>query len=96
MTQVKINEFGNLHFIFIDDFDHDVIQIHRLQNNAELQFIDNKCIGLELLNFERQLNRGKINNIQLVDSSLQDDNFIFSIIVDGQKVEGTVSLFSIE
>lgn len=93
MIQASINDAGDLYFTF-KDTDNQVVSIHRLLNAGELEFIDDECVGLELLNFEQQLNRGKINNVELIDAEIKEDNFIFHIVVDGQSVNGRVNLSS--
>lgn len=96
MTQVKITKTGDLRFIFKKINDDDIITVQQLTNGAQFEFVNNDCVALELLNFEHQLNRGKIDSIELLDIKLEDTDFVFNVVVDGQKVQGKVDLSSLK
>lgn len=93
MTQVEIDN-GDLRFIF-NKYQDETPMIYRLDNGGELEFIDDECVGLVLPNFEQQLNRGIINDIELENSTLSDDDFIFNLIIDGQNITGRINLSSL-
>ena len=93
MTQVEIDN-GDLRFIFNKYTGTPIV--YRLDNGGELEFVDEECVGLVLPNFEQQLNRGTINNIELEDSSLNNDDFIFNLIIDGQNITGRINLSSLD
>lgn len=95
MIQVNIDEAGNLRFTF-KEVDDDSAVIYKLLNAGEVEFVNDECVGLELLDFERQLNRGKINDVSLVDAQLYNDDFVFNIDVDGQTINGKVSMASLK
>ena len=96
MTQVQINETGDLYFIFKEYADDNPVTTYTLDNGGELEFINDECVSLVLPNFERQLNHGKINTVLLNDINLQDDTVFFNITVDGQDINGRINLSSLK
>lgn len=93
MTQVKICN-GDLHFIFKEC--DDVVTVHKLDNGAELDFFNDECISLILPNFQQQIRCNNIDDIELSNIELQNDDFLFSIIVNGQNINGKVNLSSLD
>ncbi len=93
MTQVKIYN-GDLHFIFKEC--NDTVIVHKLDNGAEVDFFNGECVSLILPNFKQQIKYGHIDNIKLDNMELQDNDFLFTIIVNGQSVNGKVNLSSLD
>lgn len=96
MIQADVDDIGNLYFTFKEVDNKDAVIAYKLLNAGELEFLDDDCIGLELLDFASQLNRGKINDIELLDTQLKDDTFVFHIVVNGQAVNGRVNFSSLK
>lgn len=93
--QVSVNDAGNLYFTF-KEHNANTVVVHKILNAGELEFLDDDCVGLELFNFEQQINRGKINSIDIRKTEIKDDIFIFHLDVNGQMINGRVSLASLK
>lgn len=63
MSQIKVAN-GDLYIIF-KQHDNDVLVSYRLDNGAEFDFLDDELVQLVLPNFERQLNRGSLSDINM-------------------------------
>lgn len=94
MTQVKLDNIGDLHFIFKECNDN--VIVYTLDNGAEIEFCNDECVGFVLPNFERQLNYGPINNVSLSNINIQDTDILFDINVDGQNIKGKVDFSSLK
>ena len=97
MTQAKLIN-GDLHIIFKEISDEDVITVHKLDNNAELNFVDNDFVSLILPHFEEQLGRGSLLGLEITvnDVSLDDMTILFSLDIQGNTINGRVDCSSLE
>lgn len=93
--QVDVNDAGSLYFTF-KEYDEDVVVVYRVLDTGEVDFVDDDCVGLELFNFEQQINRGKITSIDIRKTYFKDDTFVFHLDVNGQSVNGRVHLASLK
>lgn len=89
--RASVNDVGNLHFVF-KECDDNVVVVHRILNAGEVEFLDDDCVGIELFDFERQINRGKIQNVGIRRAEIREDTFVFHVDVDGQAVNGRLNL----
>lgn len=97
MTQANIDSNGDLHITFSEKTD-DVITTYKLDNGAELDFIDEELVELILPNFEEQLGRGSLLGleIKLNDISLDGMIILFSLDIHGNIINGRVDCSSLE
>ncbi len=93
--QVSVDDTGNLYFTF-KEHNEDVVVVYKILNAGEVEFVNNECVGLELFDFEQQINRGKIKDIEIHNTEIKNDTFIFHLNVNGQAVNGRVSLASLK
>ena len=93
MTQVEINDSGDLHFIFKEV--NDVVTTVKLDNGGELDFYEDECVALILPNFRQQLNYPIINTLELENIMLQNDDVLFTIVINGQNINGKIHISSL-
>lgn len=93
--QVDVNDLGNLYFTF-KEHDEDVVIVYKILQAGEVEFLNDECVGLELFDFERQINRGKITDVSIRKTEFKNDTFVFHIDVDGQTVNGRINLASLK
>lgn len=97
MTQSKVMN-GDLHIIFSEKNDDDVVVVEKLDNGAELEFVDDNLVTLILPNFEAQLGRGPLSGLEinLKNVHMDNDTILFNIDVEGQSINGKVDCSSIK
>lgn len=97
MTQANIDSNGDLHIIFNEKSD-DIVTTYKLDNGAELDFINEDLIELILPNFEMQLGRGSLLGLEITvnDVSLDDMTILFSLDIQGNTINGRVDCSSLE
>lgn len=97
MTQANIDSNGDLHITFSEKTD-DVTTTYKLDNGAELDFIDEELVELILPNFEEQLGRGSLLGLEITvnNVSLDDMTILFSLDIQGHTINGRVDCSSLE
>lgn len=97
MTQVALNDSGDLQIQFKDHCNENVI-VYKLSNDSEVEFVDDECVAIVLPNFEQKLNRGHIdrNSLGLQDYWLDGDVAFFNIEIGVQTVNVKLNLSSLK
>ena len=95
MKQAKINDAGDLFLILDDNYDQDIVVSYRLDNGAEVEFINDKCVAIVLPSFVARLNRGNITDVKLEGLDFINDTVHFNIDIGGQVVNGRINLASL-
>lgn len=97
MKQAKVYN-GNLHIIFNDKIENQSAIVYKLDNGAELEFVDDELVTLILPNFEQQLGIGSLTEIPIDLKNIQmDNNFIlFTLDIQGQNINGRIDCASIK
>ena len=96
MVQARLNDAGDLLFIFKEGYDEDLVVVYRLDNGAEVEFIDDECVAVVLPSFVARLNRGDINSVELESFDIIDDVAHFNLDIGGQVVNGRISFASLK
>ena len=86
MKQAKLNDTGDLFFIFEEGYDKDEVVVYQLDNGAEIEFIDGECVAVVLPSFVAKLNRGNIQSVELESFDIIDDIAHFNLDIGGQVV----------
>ena len=94
MTQVKITDNGDLHFIF-KEVDDDIVTTIKLDNGGEFEFYNDECVSLILPNFKQQLHYNIIDSVKLQDIKLQDYDVLFTVVINGQNINGKINISSL-
>lgn len=97
MNQVEIIN-GDLYLIFNESNKKSPIIVEKLDNGAELNFIDDKLSSLMLPNFEQQLGQGSLSGleIKLTDVHMDDFTILFTLNIDGRNINGKIDCSSIK
>lgn len=97
MKQAKVYN-GNLHIIFNNKIENQSAIVYKLDNGAELEFVDDELVTLILPNFEQQLGIGSLTEIPIDLKNIQmDNNFIlFTLDIQGQNINGRIDCASIK
>ena len=96
MKQAKINDTGDLFLILSEDYDKEAIVTYQLDNGAEVEFIDDKCVAIVLPSFVSKLNRGSIETVTLESLDLIEDTAHFNLDIGGQVVNGRINFASLK
>lgn len=97
MKQAKVYN-GNLHIIFNDKIENQFAIVYKLDNGAELEFVDNELVALILPNFEQQLGIGSLAEIPIDLKNIKMDNnlILFTLDIQGQNINGRIDCTSIK
>lgn len=95
MPQVNVQN-GDLYIIF-QDTKSDVLVSYRLDNGAEFDFHNDELVQLVLPNFESQLNRGSLSDvdIELVDIKIENNKITLSIKIINDTINISLDCSSI-
>lgn len=95
MPQVNVQN-GDLYIIF-QDTKSDVLVSYRLDNGAEFDFHNDELVQLVLPNFENQLNRGSLSDvdIELVDIKIENNKITLSIKIINDTINISLDCSSI-
>lgn len=96
MQQAKLNDTGDLFIILDEDYDKDVVVSYKLDNGAEIEFVDDKCVAIVLPAFTAKINRTDIQSVDLESLDFIDDAAHFNLDIGGQVVNGRVSFKSLK
>lgn len=96
MVQAKLNDIGDLFFIFKEEYDRDLVVVYQLDNGAEVEFINDECVAIVLPSFVAKLNRGDIQSVELESFDIIDDAVHFNLDIGGQVVNGRISFASLQ
>lgn len=96
MKQAKLNDAGDLFFIFKEEYNKDAVVVYQLDNGAEVEFIDDECVAVVLPSFVAKLNRGDIQSVELESFDIIDDVAYFNLDIGGQVVNGRISFASLK
>ena len=98
MTQVQINESGDLEIIFKEYDNTDTPVVCKLSNDSEVEFINDECVAIVLPSFEQKLNRGPLNrdDVSIQDYWFADDIAFFNVNVGLQTVNIKLNLSSLK
>lgn len=96
MVQAKLNDIGDLFFIFKEEYDRDLVVVYQLDNGAEVEFINDECVAIVLPSFVAKLNRGDIQSVELESFDIIDDVVYFNLDIGGQVVNGRISFASLQ
>lgn len=96
MVQAKLNDIGDLFFIFKEEYDRDLVVVYQLDNGAEVEFINDECVAIVLPSFVAKLNRGDIQSVELESFDIIDDVVHFNLDIGGQVVNGRISFASLQ
>ena len=96
MKQAKLNDAGDLFFIFKEEYDKDTVVVYQLDNGAEVEFVDDECVAVVLPSFVAKLNRGDIQSVELESFDIIDDVAHFNLDIGGQVVNGRISFASLK
>ena len=98
MTQARIDEFGNLNIIFNEIDDDDVVLVAKVDNGAEIEYIDDTIYKVVLPNFEQQLNRGSLLGLEIdiTNIYMEDDILLFELKIVNDFINCKVDLSSID
>lgn len=96
MSQIQILN-GDLYIIFKEN-KNDVLISYRLDNGAEFDFFNNELIQLVLPNFERQLNRGPLSDVdmELLDVQFDGTKLILPLKIVNDTINISLDCSSIE
>lgn len=96
MSQIQILN-GDLYIIFKEN-KNDVLISYRLDNGAEFDFFNNELIQLVLPNFERQLNRGPLSDVdmELLDVQFDGTKLILPLKIINDTINISLDCSSIE
>lgn len=96
MKQAKLNDAGDLFFIFKEEYDNNSVVVYQLDNGAEVEFVDDECVAIVLPSFVAKLNRGDIQSVELESFDMIDDVGYFNLDIGGQTVNGRISFASLK
>lgn len=96
MVQAKLNDIGDLFFIFKEEYDRDLVVVYQLDNGAEVEFINDECVAIVLPSFVAKLNRGDIQSVELESFDIIDDVVHFNLDIGGQVVNGRINFASLQ
>ena len=96
MTQAKLNDSGDLFLILDDNYNQDTVVTYQLDNGAEVEFVDDKCVAIVLPSFVAKLNRGPLKDVTLESLDLIDDTAHFNLDIGGQIVNGRINFASLK
>lgn len=96
MKQAKLNDAGDLFFIFKEEYDNNSVVVYQLDNGAEVEFVDDECVAIVLPSFVAKLNRGDIQSVELESFDMIDDVGYFNLDIGGQIVNGRISFASLK
>lgn len=96
MSQIKV-ENGDLYIIFNENKD-DVLVSYKLDNGAEFDFFNNELIQLVLPNFEKQLNRGPLSDVdmELLDVQFNGTKLILPLKIVNDTINISLDCSSME
>lgn len=96
MSQIQILN-GDLYIVFKEN-KNDVLISYRLDNGAEFDFFNNELIQLVLPNFERQLNRGPLSDVdmELLDVQFDGTKLILPLKIVNDTINISLDCSSIE
>lgn len=96
MSQIQILN-GDLYIIFKEN-KNDVLISYRLHNGAEFDFFNNELIQLVLPNFERQLNRGPLSDVdmELLDVQFDGTKLILPLKIVNDTINISLDCSSME
>lgn len=86
-------------YIILQEVKDDVLVSYKLDNGAEMDFIDDELVQIILPNFESQLGRGALDSvpIKLLNSQFVDDSkLILSIQIINDSINITLDCSSIQ
>lgn len=97
MTQLQLNDSGDLRIIFKESDDDNVV-VHKLSNDSEIEFVNDECIAIVLPSFEQKLNRGHLDrdSLSIQDYWLEDEVAFFNINIGMQTVNIKINLSSLK
>lgn len=96
MKQAKLNDAGDLLFIFKEEYNKDSVIVYQLDNGAEVEFVNDECVAIVLPSFVAKLNRGPIESVELESFDIIDDVAYFNLDIGGQVVNGRISFASLK
>lgn len=84
MTQIELNDSGDLRLVFQEYDETDNVIVYKLSNDSEIEFVDDECVGIVLPSFEQKLDIGHISRdtLSLQDYWLEDDTVFINVDVD--------------
>ena len=96
MSQIQILN-GDLYIIFKEN-KNDVLISYKLYNGAEFDFFNNELIQLVLPNFERQLNRGPLSDVdmELLDVQFNGTKLILPLKIVNDTINISLDCSSME
>lgn len=96
MSQIQILN-GDLYIIFKEN-KNDVLTSYRLHNGAEFDFFNNELIQLVLPNFEKQLNRGPLSDVdmELLDVQFNGTKLILPLKIVNDTINISLDCSSME
>lgn len=94
MERAELNDAGDLFLILDERYNQDVVTCYRLDNGAEIECIDDKCVAIVLPQFALRINRD-IQQVELESLDFIDDVVHFNLDIGGQFINGRVNIASL-
>ena len=94
MERAELNDAGDLFLILDECYSQDVVVCYKLDNGAEVEFVDDKCVAIVLPMFTSKINRN-IQQVKLESLDFIDNVAHFNLDIGGQFVNGRVNFSSL-